>query len=75
MRKMSIASKLSNVSPIMLRLTLGPLWIAAPRSAAELTQAVRLAEQSLACVQDLKQSPLQQGNAIWLIGTFLPRDK
>ncbi len=49
-----------------------PAWdsCTAPRRAAELTQAVKLAERSWACVQDLRQSPMQQGNAVWLIGAL-----
>jgi hypothetical protein len=49
-----------------------PAWsnTAAARTDAELVHAITLAERSWACVQQLNQSPMQRGNAVWLIGAL-----
>jgi hypothetical protein len=49
-----------------------PAWseTASVRTHEELTHAVKLAERSWACVQQLNQSPMQVGNAVWLIGAL-----
>lgn len=49
-----------------------PAWsdTAAARTDEELAHAIKLAERSWACVQQLNQSPMQRGNAVWLIGAL-----